>query len=412
MKENTYKTIESLYVMLLSKHTTRMQPTLVPVIHAYEALSHYIVTCGLSQPRYIHILGTNGKGSTSVYITNLAYKHGVNVGLFTSPHIVSITERILVNGEMCTEGEWLEAASILEHICDTCELLFFEYIFLLSIYIFSSKKVEIAVMEAGLGGKYDATSILPHCIQCFTPIALDHEHILGRTYHAIAEQKAGAIQKDSIVLSAPQKEEVKDVLCKAASQGVIFSSNTIKYKLLLQGKHQSINASLAYLAWTHMCHLFSIDCVESYVEDAYKESYFPGRMEEIILPGDIRLLLDGAHNCAGLEVLYQYCEAREIKAVFYSTVYRESIQETVTWIHKIAKGVPIYYFSMDTPRAVSYEDILQYDSSYIPCPSLRTTIEMLCTDNIKGDILLCGSFYFIGYFFKEFPEYYRFRIKK
>ena len=412
MKENTYKTIESLYVMLLSKQTTRIQPTLVPVTHAYEALSHYISRCGFSQPRYIQILGTNGKGSTSVYIANLAYKHGVNVGLFTSPHIVSITERILINGEMCTQDEWLEAVRIIEHICDTRELLFFEYIFLLSIYIFSSKNVEIAVMEAGLGGKYDATSILPHCIQCFTPIDLDHEHILGRTYRAIAEQKAGAIQKNSIVLSAPQKEEVEDVLCKFAPQDIIFSNKTIKYTLSLQGKHQSINASLAYLAWSHMCHMLSIGCVESYVEEIYRETYFLGRMEEIVLSGNTRLLLDGAHNCAGLEALYKYCETREIKAIFYSTVYRESIQETVTWVHKIARGTPIYYFTMDSPRAVSYEDILQYDTSYIHCPSLRATIEMVCANNIKGDILLCGSLYFIGYFFKEFPEYYRFRIKK
>lgn len=411
MKQSNRTSIDALYAMLLSKQNIRFQPTLQPMKRAYAALSEYLFFLGLSQPHYIQVLGTNGKGSTSTYITNLGIAHNLHVGLFISPHLVSIRERIIINGELCTEEEWIHSSETIEHVCNTSELLFFEYVFLMALYIFSYRNMDIAVIEAGLGGKYDATSVVNHCVQCFTPIQLDHEHILGRTYGAIAHQKGAAIQKRSVVLSAPQREDVRRVLFQYAHQGVEFCEPTIHYTLSLQGKHQEVNASLAYIAWLHICKLLCIECKDIYVEKAYKESYIPGRIEEIPLVGGISLILDGAHNCGGLETLYEYCKQKDIIGVLYSTVYRESIKDTVRWVRMIAGKADIYYYSMNVQRAVSYQDIVKYDRSYIHCTSIQETVAKLCLGHIEGNILLCGSLYFVGTFFREFPEYYRFKIK-
>lgn len=409
--KNKYETVEALYTMLLSKKTTRMQPTLKPIMDSYRLLSKYISACGFSQPRYIQILGTNGKGSTSVYIANLALAHGVSIGLFTSPHLVNIRERIVIDGAMCTEEEWIEASEIIEDVCNTKDLLFFEYILLVAIYIFSYKNVEIAIMEAGLGGVYDATSIVEHCLQCFTPIQLDHEHILGKTHVEIAHQKAGAIQQKSSVFSAPQREDVRDVLLQYALQGISFSYDTPYYHLSLKGEHQHINANLAYLVWEHLCKILSLTMVDEYVEQAYRDSYIAGRIEHITMSNGVVVLLDGAHNCGGLESLYRYCQEREIRGVIYSTVYRESISETTQWVRKIARDSPIYYTTMNTPRAIPYKSIKEYDNSYIACTSIQEGLNNLYNVKRQGDIVICGSLYLVSDFFAEFPEYYRFRIK-
>lgn len=406
MGEHICNTFDELCSMLYARTRVRNLPTLEPVRQAYDALSQYIALSGLSQPHYVHVLGTNGKGSTSTYIASLCHTHGIITGLFTSPHLVTLRERIMLSGIMCTEQAWLCAHNIIEMHCVTEELVFFEYIFLIAIYLFSFYNARVAVMEAGLGGKYDATSILPSCVQCITPIHYDHEDILGDSLIAIAEQKAGGISYHSKVCSAPQIGEVKAVLKEYVTQGIVFSTDEIHYELGLKGRHQHINANLAYCVWNELYPLLDIVCQEDKVLEGYQQAYIAGRLQEIALTKNITLLLDGGHNYSGLQTLHSYCQDKDILGVIYATMYRKSLNNIIALVKDIAGIAPLYYMTLDNKRAVPYEVIQQYEPSCIPCISLKETIETLLSTQKQGYIVLCGSLYLIGEYLKEFPEYY------
>lgn len=406
VKPQSSESLETLYKKLCNKKTVRKRATLEPLLYSYNRLQQYLLEHKYKEPLYIQVLGTNGKGSTSTYISCIAQEYNIPVGLFTSPHLVNIRERIVINEDWCTEGEWCLANSIIEEYCDIEELLFFEHIFLLAVYLFSYKKTEIAVMEAGLGGKYDATSVLFHRVQCFTPIQLDHEHILGRSIVEIAEQKAEAIQEESVVLSVEQEESVIGVLKEKAKQGIEIIPSQYSYELSLRGEHQVMNASLACKAWDYIASYCNCVYEEDKIGEALKKAYIPGRLEEIQYNETIRLLVDGAHNCGGLETLYRYCQDKKIIGVLYSTIYRESLLDTICIVKAISKESPLYYYEMDLERGVSFNRIQEYEEGFLLSRSIRETIEMICSKNSDGYIVICGSLYFLGYFLKEYPEYY------
>ena len=186
----------ALEAMLNTRARLRRTSTSAFVTECYTKLLAYF-NKKQTAPCAVQVLGTNGKGSVSSAITFLAQSHDIPTGLFISPHLASIRERIQCNGKIFSEEAWIDGARCIEHVCanSTQELLFFEYIFLLSQYFFITNNIFLIVMEAGLGGLHDTTSIIPYTVQCYTKISYDHEHILGDTLESITLQKIGSIQK-------------------------------------------------------------------------------------------------------------------------------------------------------------------------------------------------------------------------
>ncbi len=155
----------------------------------------------------VHVAGTNGKGSTSAIIASILQAAGLRVGLFTSPHLISFTERIRINGEEMTEEEVMEYAEEIKDIVsrlDGFSPTFFEVVTALAMLYFSRKKVDAAVYEVGMGGRLDATNIIIPAVSVITSIGIDHAEFLGNTLEEISREKAGIIKNSIPVVSAEQ----------------------------------------------------------------------------------------------------------------------------------------------------------------------------------------------------------------
>ena len=226
----------------------------------------------------VHIAGTNGKGSTSAIIASLLQGAGLRVGLFTSPHLVSFTERIRINGEQITEHDVIQLAEEIREVVSQSagfSPTFFEVVTAMALLYFKRKKIDIAVIEVGMGGRLDATNILSPEVSVITNISFDHKEFLGRTLGEIAFEKAGIIKKGIPVVASLQEPEAKAVIEQRAEEedaelffygsdfsadmkkedvrGIIFdysdSSMTIRDLVLpLAGVHQMQNASVAIKA--------------------------------------------------------------------------------------------------------------------------------------------------------------------
>ncbi|OGW44075.1 MAG: hypothetical protein A2Y66_00170 [Nitrospirae bacterium RBG_13_41_22] len=227
----------------------------------------------------VHVAGTNGKGSTSAIIASVLKAAGLKVGLFTSPHVVSFTERIRVNGEEMTEDDVIKLAeeikSIVEHLGDFSPT-FFEVVTAMALLYFKREKIDIAVIEVGMGGRLDATNIVIPEVSVITNISCDHKEFLGNTLKEIAHEKAGIIKREVPVVTSYQESEVIEVIEKKAAEkeaelyaygrdfssalkredisGICFDylgsdSFTIHDLILpLTGEHQMQNASVAIKA--------------------------------------------------------------------------------------------------------------------------------------------------------------------
>jgi dihydrofolate synthase/folylpolyglutamate synthase len=229
----------------------------------------------------IHIAGTNGKGSTALYLANILQAHNLRAGLFTSPHLVSIRERFRVNGKMISQSE---LNSILKRIEKTAKAIkinpsYFEVLTIAAFAWFKEKKVQVAVLEVGLGGRLDCTKAANGNIAAITSIGLDHTEILGNTKEKILKEKLGILKKGATLILGNLP---KNLISKCPPH---IKSKKIKPELKV-GNYGKIYIKNAELAFTIA--QFSIKQARS----ALEKSIWPGRMQML----SDKFILDGAHN--------------------------------------------------------------------------------------------------------------------
>jgi dihydrofolate synthase/folylpolyglutamate synthase len=269
----------------------------------------------------IHVAGTNGKGSTAAFLASILAAAGYRVGLFTSPHLIAFPERIRVNGSELAEEDVLRLAGKVLSSAPR-DATFFEIVTAMAYLAFAEQGVGPAIMEVGMGGRYDATNAASGVLSVITPIALDHCQYLGEDIGSIALQKAGVIKPGRPVVSAPQTAEALTVVREQCARlrsplhlhGTDFSAEWtdgfISYsgpewdlagiKPGIPGRYQSVNAAAALNA----AELLGRSLLPLSAADALRgieEARWPGRME--LFPGAPRILLDGAHNPAGAAAL-------------------------------------------------------------------------------------------------------------
>ncbi len=272
----------------------------------------------------IHIVGTNGKGSTAAFLSAILTATGYCTGLFTSPHLISYSERFRVN-DVDIQPDRLN--NLVAHLLDNAspEDTFFELTTALACCYFAESKVQIAILEAGMGGRNDATAAAPGIATIITPVSLDHCQWLGDTLQAIASEKTGIASPGSLIISADQPAEVMAVIkeyCREQGNRLILSNRdfTIKKDTLncleytstssyvsglhpsLTGKHQTGNAALALAAAEQLASL-GFPVSPQAMQTGLATARWPGRMELIQLPEGTELILDGAHNPAGSQAL-------------------------------------------------------------------------------------------------------------
>lgn len=385
--------------------------------------------------RTIHVAGTNGKGSTSAMIASMLQAHGYRVGLFTSPHLVSFTERIRINKREIKESEVInltsEIKALIEMLGTDISPTFFEFVTVMAFLYFSRKNVDWAVIETGMGGRLDSTNVITPAATVITKIGLDHREFLGSTLRAIAIEKAGIIKEGIPVITSSQEKDALEVIVSRAAEmdsdihiyGKNFRSTLKKMDiegiefdyygkesfknlfLPLTGKHQLENASVSIRAVETV---LGMDINVASIKRGLSNTRWPGRLELIkrqTEPFDI--LLDGAHNPPASEAL------RDALSMCYRERYDRIILILGIMADKEIKGImaPILPLSSHTiftapdyDRAASPEmllDIAQKDGyAGESCPTIKESItkaiSLASIHSGRTLIVITGSFYTIG----------------
>jgi dihydrofolate synthase/folylpolyglutamate synthase len=259
--------------------------------------------------RTIHIAGTNGKGSTSSMIAAILTAAGYKVGLYTSPHLVRFNERIRINGKMISDSDIAHYTRILKPTVREIKATFFETTTAMAFQYFFDNKVDIAVIETGLGGRLDSTNVLRPLVSVITTIGKDHTELLGRTDKSIAAEKAGIIKRRVPVVIGPIKSSAKKVIVNIAKQKLspVLESKklSIPYGCTIEllGKHQEANAKAALGAVNVVCRQFLVGdiAIRDGLENTSKLSGLRARFE--IRKGTPDILIDVAHNPDGIKTL-------------------------------------------------------------------------------------------------------------
>jgi dihydrofolate synthase / folylpolyglutamate synthase len=262
-----------------------------------------LAAASASTPKVIHVAGTNGKGSVCAMIDSICRAQGYRTGLFISPHLVTFRERIRVNGKMIPEDAVADGLTMIRDLIADWDPhpTFFEVITALALKHFGDAKIDIAILETGLGGRLDATNAVQSDVSVITPIDLDHEMWLGNTLTQIADEKAGIIKPGVPVVSAPQKPEAEQVIrARAAECGspVKFANETYhRSQIALRGEFQKQNAALAIAA----VQAANIQLGEKAIVRGLAAIEWPGRFQK----WDERTIIDGAHNPGAARILAQ-----------------------------------------------------------------------------------------------------------
>lgn len=241
--------------------------------------------------RYVHITGTNGKGSTAAFVSNILTEAGYKVGTFSSPHVISMTERIVI-------GKPISEARLTELIADNLDfikeyrLTFFEITFLLAVIWFLEEQVDYAVIEVGIGGRLDATNVITPVVCGITNVGLDHQGVLGDTKEEIAVQKIGIAKGDVPVFTTEEQESVLAVFHQY-SNAVIEVPITKTWELQLVGDFQQKNASLAAAMTAYL----GID--DATIRSGLAKTFLPGRMQ--LIRSQPQVYVDVAHNGSAIE---------------------------------------------------------------------------------------------------------------
>jgi dihydrofolate synthase / folylpolyglutamate synthase len=272
----------------------------------------------------IHVAGTNGKGSVCAMIESILCEAGCTTGLYISPHLVKMTERIRINKKSISKKIFAKKTSELKNIIKKNKASYFEALTLIAAKIFEEKKVEVIILETGLGGRLDATNAFETNVQAITGISKEHEQFLGKTIHKIAFEKAGIIKKNGIVAVSKKNKgysTIKKMIQKNNAleinpitefisldeTGTKFNSITPiamkNAKTNLIGTHQSENAEIALAVIHALKKKFKIKITNNAIKKGLMHVHWPARTQ--VLSKKPLIILDGAHNPRGVKKLFE-----------------------------------------------------------------------------------------------------------
>ena len=365
---------------------------------------------------FIHVTGTNGKGSTIAFMRELFARHGKKVGTFTSPHIVSIHDRICINGEPISDEDFIRLAdqvkAMEQRLLETHDQLsFFELLTLIALLYFKEQKVDLVLLEVGIGGLLDTTNVVTGEIAIITSIGLDHQETLGDSLVAIAEQKAGIFKPGNSAVIANLAPEAQLVCKKTATNlGVSlyqankdfsfrdgnFSSSLAdlsRLKLGLEGTYQEENAALALQAFLLFMAQRDEKVDQEAVRAALQATKWAGRLEAVTE----YIYLDGAHNLPALERLVEFIQEKIQQGyqpqILFGALKRKDYSGMLTYLTEHLPDVALYVTSFDYQGSLEEQDFGDYRS----IASYRDFIDNFESSAGEQDLLfVTGSLYFIS----------------
>lgn len=382
----------------------------------------------------VQIAGTNGKGSTAVMLEAMARSAGISTGLYTSPHLQSITERIKVDGQDISEETFArlttqvsEAATRLVEKGTLVSLpTFFEHVTVIALLAFGERHVRLAILETGLGGRLDSTTATRAELVAITPIALDHQEYLGETLPEIAAEKAAIIRPGVVALVATQPDSVMEVILNKCAtchveprliehdiriidrdqQGRMhftFKTNESVYenvRVNLPGRHQTTNAALA-IGIAEALTTLGFEIPQHAVITGLETATHPGRLEWSM--GKPSFLFDGAHNQAGATALREYLDEfvdAPVTLVF-GAMRDKDLEQMAATLFPVASHIILT--EIKNPRSATREDLaelVRHEND-----SCRATVYGDSNDALNGAVehaypngLICvtGSLYLVG----------------
>ena len=358
-----------------------------------------LTAAGASTFKVIHVAGTNGKGSVCAIIDSICRAQGYRTGLFISPHLVTFRERIRVNGEMISEGAAADGLTMIRNLTADWDPhpTFFEVTTALALKHFGEAKIDIAVLETGLGGRLDATNAVQSDVSVITPIGLDHEKWLGRTLAEIAAEKAGIIKPGVPVVFAPQRPQVEQVIrARAAECGspVQFVGETYHSSpVALRGEYQKQNAAVAIAA----IHAANMQVGEKAIVRGLAAVEWPARFQK----WDERTIIDGAHNPGAARILartWREVFADQKATLVLAVLSDKDLRGICEALAPIAESVLLPKILSE--RAAAPEELAKMFS--IITPSRPHSITQTIADALMlaraqpNPILITGSLHFAG----------------
>lgn len=371
---------------------------------------------------FIHIAGTNGKGSTSAFIASALKEAGVKTGLYISPYVVDFRERIQINGEYIKENELADLIEFIKPLCEEVEResespTEFEVITALAFEHYKRQKCDFVVLETGLGGRFDATNIIPSPLAAvITSISFDHTQYLGDTLAKIAFEKCGIIKKGTTVISYPlQEKEALEVIKSRANEenanlfipdlkeltiestslsGSEFHYKGVKVSIPLVGEYQCYNAMTAIET------LLSLGISKEAIINGLKNVRFPARFE--VVNQNPLTIVDGAHNEDGIRKLSENVEKLlkgkkliVIMGMLKDKSYEEPIQIMATLSDTFIAVTP------NNPRALEASETARVAGEHCQNVIIASTLKEAAEKakelaTAENAILVCGSLYIAG----------------
>lgn len=394
-----------------------------------DRIRYILNELGNPQKKYkiIHIGGSNGKGSVCSYISSILNEAGFKVGTYTSPHLHDIKERFIVNNKKISKNDFAQITNnikkIVDGISDENKIpTYFEIMTALSLQYFKLKNVDYAVVEVGLGGKYDATNIVTPIFTIITNISLEHQNILGKNISSIAEQKAGIIKENIPIFTAAKNNSLKIIKTIAENKKApIFiirknnwtrTSNSLTYqeftvrgllnnykiKTRLLGIYQGENIALSIQPVEYLQNL-GFNIKNGHIKEGIEKTNNPGRME--VINNKPIIILDGAHNPKGFKVLFESLknDFEYKKLIFIIGVLKDKNVKSMI-PPMIRNSDYIITTQSNSKRALNYNDLKKTiinqkkDIKIASKENIRDAIKYALTLSSEKDLLcISGSLY-------------------
>ncbi|MDE3734807.1 bifunctional folylpolyglutamate synthase/dihydrofolate synthase [Streptococcus suis] len=361
----------------------------------------------------IHIAGTNGKGSTIAFLRQLFQVHGLRVGSFVSPHMVSVHDRICIDSQLISDHDfqhYLQKVYDLEQEVATLyePFRYFEVMVLIMFLYFQDQQLDVALVEVGIGGLLDTTNVVAPALSVITSIGMDHQDLLGSTLGEIAEQKAGIIKESVPVVLGPLSPETTAICRQIAldKQAPVYQfGQEFTYKarqfsnadidlselvLGLAGHHQEENAAVALQTFILYMTNIQKDIQPQLIQQALAQTSWPGRLE--LVAQEPKIYLDGAHNVPAIERLVEFIQVQEEPVtILFSALRRKDFQEMLELLDEKLPHTALVLTSFAYDGALSEEN--RQGRDYVE--NYQQFIEDWQSSK-QGILIVTGSLYFIS----------------
>lgn len=360
---------------------------------------------------FIHIAGTNGKGSTAAFLREILKEAGIRAGMFTSPHLIDFTERIQVDGRQIPEEDAARLGEMLLNLDLEVHPTMFDYCLAMALLYFREQGCRLVILETGLGGRLDSTNVISApLVSVITKIGYDHTEVLGDTLDQIAAEKAGILKPNTFMVSESQQQPAEKVLkdccsklgisyqfveaekIKAVDHGFSYEGKG-SYRMRMLGMHQRENAMAAVFA-AEALRIYGFEITDAQISQGIENATWNGRME--LISKEPYLLIDGAHNGHGvhalaesLKELYPDEKFHFIMGVLADKDYKQMVKEILPLAESVTTVTP------DSGRALQGETLAEYIRSYgVFAENTEQMQEAFL--QIRDKTVAFGSLYFIG----------------